>query len=271
MTYKTPAIVLKSYNWPRNARLYILYTKQFGKIRAVAAGTQKVTSKIAGHLQPFSVTEVMFARGRKIERLAQARIEQHYDALTNHISSYALGSYILEIIERLTSDGIADEYIWHQIITVFEELQDQSQWLQSFVDRDVEKKMYLTTRLFAFQVLDRFGYRPELQDCLYCRKEVNPNEVYLSLVQGGILCSLCKKEVLEAKLVSSELIKLLRYTLTEDISQANRLVISEACLIQAAEIIDQYVSIQTQKAIKSASFHHVVAHKLHGIMQKRSI
>jgi len=271
MTYKTPAIVLKSYNWPRNARLYVLYTKHFGKIRAAAAGTQKVTSKIAGHLQPFCVTEVMFARGKKIERLAQARLEKRYHSLSDHIFSYTLGSYILEIIERLTSDGVADEYIWHQITDVFDELHDQSQWLQSFVDKDREKKMFLTTRLFAFQVLDRFGYRPELEFCITCRAVVHPEEVYLSLVQGGVLCLTCKKDSFEAKKVSSELIKLLRYTLNNTLSQANRLVISEPCLIQSAEIIDQFVSIQTQKAIQSASFHHHIAHKLHGILEEQIV
>jgi DNA repair protein RecO (recombination protein O) len=268
MTYKTPAIVLRSYNWPRNARLYILYTKQFGKIRAVAAGTQKVTSKIAGHLQPFCLTEVMLARGKSIERLAQARLEKHYASLTTNITSYTLGSYTLEVIERLTSDGVADNHIWEQLVQVLSELQDQSQWLQSITDRDLEKKMYLMTRLFAFKVLDRFGWRPELRHCLQCEKTVDQSAVYISLIQGGLFCSNCKGEYLETRAVSSDVIKLMRYTLAHDLAKSNKLVVSDQTLIHASELIDQYVSLQTQRSIKSAEFHNVIAHSLHGILQK---
>lgn len=59
--YQTDAIVLKRENIFEADRLYFLYTKDFGRVKAVAGSTQKINSKLAGHLEPLNLIHVELA------------------------------------------------------------------------------------------------------------------------------------------------------------------------------------------------------------------
>lgn len=64
-TYQTKAIVLKREDIFEADRLYHLYTEDFGRIRATAAGVRKINAKLTGHLEPFSFiwVELMTKKG----------------------------------------------------------------------------------------------------------------------------------------------------------------------------------------------------------------
>mgnify|MGYP003994390945 CR=1 FL=1 len=68
-TFKTKAIVLQKKNWRENDLLFSLYTKDFGRVEAVAVGARRVKSKLVGHLSGLGQVEVMFARGKRFNKV----------------------------------------------------------------------------------------------------------------------------------------------------------------------------------------------------------
>src|SRR3989344_3850630 len=54
-TYQTEAIILKRENVGEADRSYIIYSKDFGKLRVSAQGVRKITAKLTGHLEPFNL------------------------------------------------------------------------------------------------------------------------------------------------------------------------------------------------------------------------
>ena len=54
-TYQTEAIILKREDIGEADRSYIIYSKDFGKLRATAGGVRKITAKLTGHLEPFNL------------------------------------------------------------------------------------------------------------------------------------------------------------------------------------------------------------------------
>jgi len=77
-TFRVEAVVLRHSDWGEADRLLSLYSREQGKLRAVAKGVRKVRSRKAGHLEPFTRVSLLLARGihPKVvsERLGHASI-----------------------------------------------------------------------------------------------------------------------------------------------------------------------------------------------------
>ena len=71
------AFVLKRQPFNEHDRKYFLYGRSYGLLIAVARGTSLARSKQAGHLEPFSQSDVMIAEGKFFDKLAVARNIQH--------------------------------------------------------------------------------------------------------------------------------------------------------------------------------------------------
>ena len=65
---RAEAVVLRHTDWGEADRLLTLYTREQGKVRAVAKGARKINSRKAGHLEPFTRVKLQLARGREIGR-----------------------------------------------------------------------------------------------------------------------------------------------------------------------------------------------------------
>jgi len=70
--YRTPAVILKRMDLGEADRIVTFYSRDVGKIRAVARGVRRTTSRSAGHLEPFTLSDVMFAVGRELDVISQA-------------------------------------------------------------------------------------------------------------------------------------------------------------------------------------------------------
>ena len=254
MTYKTKAIVLRSKAWPRNARLYVLYTQRFGKVKGVAAGVQKIKSKVAGHLQPFAIVEVMMAKGRNIDRLAQGRFIQGFPYFSQDFISFLRGSYILEIVDRLTREGVADQEIWAMIEDLFTEMNKTGLWGKGFDDYHQSEQLNLLIRLFALKLLDRFGFRPELYSCIHCQNSLDPANLYFSSIQSGTICGNCAIDQPSAKKIPVELIKIFRIGIKQSFAESSRIVLENDVQNLAISIIDEMVMMQTQKPLQTMQF-----------------
>src|SRR5919201_1208039 len=53
-TYRAEAIVLKGMDLGEADRIVTLYTRYFGKLRAIAKGARRPTSRLAGHVEPLA-------------------------------------------------------------------------------------------------------------------------------------------------------------------------------------------------------------------------
>lgn len=235
--------------WPKQAKFFVLYTPGYGKIKGVAMGAQKVKSKVAGHLQHFGVSEVMVARGRSVDRIAQARLERRFASLGGQYQLYLLASYVLEVVDRLAKEGIGDRRLWEELVAVLQELDDQGGW--GAVSE--HGRFPLLVRQFAFRVLDRLGYRPELKYCVDCGKTVSPEAIYFSVLQGGLLCAACFPAHVEGQPISPSCVKLMRASLDMPLTQAGRLLCSDTDAQLAITIIDQMVAVQLQEPLRSMS------------------
>lgn len=146
--------MLKRTNLGEADRIITFLTVDQGKLRAVARGVRKIKSRLAGHLEPFTETELMLAKGRNLDVVIGAGVKHHYP-LTDDWDSLTFGYLVMEMIERLTEDGLPQKKLY----AVTAELL-----------ADLNKKGYSATLELAYKLklLNALGYRPHLENCVIC-------------------------------------------------------------------------------------------------------
>jgi DNA repair protein RecO (recombination protein O) len=79
--YRTEGIVLKGYDFGEADRILTLYTPQLGKLRAVAKGMRRTKSRMGGHLDLFTRSNLLVARGRQLDIVTQAETIESFASM----------------------------------------------------------------------------------------------------------------------------------------------------------------------------------------------
>jgi len=101
-SYRTQAIVLGHIEYGEADRIIKLFTAEKGKITAIAKGVRKIRSRKAGHLEPFTRTNLFLAKGRNLDIITQAETLDSFIGLREDLQRLALASYVVEVVDRFT-------------------------------------------------------------------------------------------------------------------------------------------------------------------------
>src|SRR5579859_2809673 len=103
-TYRAEAIVLKTLDLGEADRILTLLTRHFGKVKAVAKGIRRPTSRLAGYAEPLSHGTFQLARGRDLDVLTGAESRSTYRTVREDLDRIAAAWYIAEIADRSTAE-----------------------------------------------------------------------------------------------------------------------------------------------------------------------
>ncbi|MBI4630353.1 MAG: DNA repair protein RecO [Chloroflexi bacterium] len=87
-TFRTEAIVLRRKDFGEADRILTLFTPELGKIRAVAKGIRKPASRKAGHLELYTRSRLLVAKGRDMDIVTQAETVESYRPLREDLLRY---------------------------------------------------------------------------------------------------------------------------------------------------------------------------------------
>ncbi|MEA3272084.1 MAG: DNA repair protein RecO [Patescibacteria group bacterium] len=115
MTYRTHAITFAKKDIRENSRIYILYSKDVGKIEAIARGSRKILSKLAPHLEPPIFSDIMIARGKRIDKLAGATSFSAYPKIKSDLFKIKIVFSCFQILDSLTRPNQKDTRLWQML------------------------------------------------------------------------------------------------------------------------------------------------------------
>jgi len=147
-------IVLKKEPFREQDRRYVMYGREHGLLVAIARGSSVRTSKQAGHLEPFSESEVMIAKGSAFDKLAVARLIRA--PRMPRLASFAVSGGISDLIARLLRPGIADE----RIFDLLSELLRTAESLPGDPSPDRARLLHAAATL---KLLDLLGFAPHIE------------------------------------------------------------------------------------------------------------
>lgn len=176
--YRTPAIVLKRYSFEEADRILTLFTPEHGKLRVIAKGVRKITSRKSGHVELFTYANLLIARGRNLDIVTQAETINPYRELREDLSRITYAYYVGELVDRFTQDADENRPLFDLLLSTLEALGTTD---------DLQR----ITRYFELRLLDTVGYRPELFRCVQCGRDIEAVDNYFGLDSGGVVCPNC--------------------------------------------------------------------------------
>jgi DNA repair protein RecO (recombination protein O) len=104
----TETIVLRQQVFGEADRLLTLLTPDRGKMRAIAKGVRRPSSRKAGHLDLFMRADVLLALGRNLDIITQAQTLDAYRPLREELLRSSEARSCVELLDRFTTDGEAN-------------------------------------------------------------------------------------------------------------------------------------------------------------------
>lgn len=161
--YKTEGIIIRRFNSGEFDTLLVVYTKEFGKILVKAKSLRKKAAKLKETLELFSQVHLMLARGKNIDTVVGAAINNCFPNLRRHLPAISALYYISELIDKMVVAPEKDARIWDITAKSFYFLEEK-QRSESIIRKLINK--------FEYNLLAYLGHQP-------AKKEKN----YLDLVQ----------------------------------------------------------------------------------------
>lgn len=116
MYVTTSGVILKKRNFNEADRLLTIFTKDFGKITAIAKGVKRPKSKKAGHLELGNWCKIMVAKGKNLDLIAEVQLKKAF-GIENFTEEKANRIYhVLELIDSLLAPSQKNLQIYNLLV-----------------------------------------------------------------------------------------------------------------------------------------------------------
>ena len=197
-TYRAQALVLRRSDFGEADRLLTLLTREDGKVRALAKGARRPTSRHSGNLELFVHVELLLARGRDLDVVTQSELIHPHRRIREDLLLGSYAYYLAEVTDALLEPGDDTRHVFDLLLEAFGAL-------------EADRGPTPLAAHYLMRLLDALGYRPELFRCLDCAVELRPEVNYLNVTQGGALCPRCGPRRPEARTIGVDALKLMRH------------------------------------------------------------
>jgi len=183
-TYKTEAIVLRSFRFAEADRVLHLYTRDRGRVGAIAKGVRKTTSRFGARLEPFSHVELLLHQGSgDLHTVTGASLVDAHRPAREDSYRLSVGLVGAEAMLRLYVEEERNERAFEALTRFYEALDGSAEGLRGRAALDP------LGLAFQLKLLWLSGYVPHLESCVECGG-ADALVGYLARAGGGV-CAAC--------------------------------------------------------------------------------
>ena len=178
--YRDEAVVLRTQKLGEADRIITLLTRGNGRVRAVAKGVRRTSSRIGSRLEQFTYVDLQLAEGRSLDVVTQAETLSPFAArIGSDYERYTAGTVMLETAERLVIED--KEPALQQFLLLIGALRAMSSG---------ERSPSAVLDSFLLRSLSVAGYAPSFEDCARCTRP-GPHP-FVNVAAGGSVCGSCR-------------------------------------------------------------------------------
>lgn len=178
---ETEAIILRTYRLGEADKIVSLFTRQFGRLRAVAAGAQRPKSRYGGTLEPLTYVRLwLFEReNRDLLRLNSAELAESFFAMQGDYRIHLAAQYVAEVAERLLPEREVNERAFRLLLAVLRALKTR---------REIGRPLVY----FNYWLLRLAGFLPEFDRCAACGRPFQDEAAFCETDSLRLVCSRCR-------------------------------------------------------------------------------
>jgi len=222
-------------------RILRLFTLRLGKVQAIAKGIRKVTSRKAGHLEPFTRVALLLARGRTFFIVTQAEALDAYLPLRGDLESLGRAAYVIELVDRFTYEAGENTALYRLTVRTLERLA-------------AGHRPALVLRYFEMRLLDVLGFRPQLFECVLCGAEIRPEDQFFSALHGGVVCPRGHATTQGLRPVSQDALRYLRHFQRSGYPQARRAAPAPEIWREMETLMEHYLTFLLERSLNAPAF-----------------
>jgi DNA repair protein RecO (recombination protein O) len=186
--YKEQGIVLRAIKLGEADKIVTIMTQGSGKVRGVAKGIRKTTSRFGARLEPFTHVSLMLYRGRgQLDTVTQAEIIAPHMAIRQDLALFAAGETMLEAVDKVAQEHERNVRLALLLLS----------GLRALDAKPADPAAVAES--FMLKMLSLSGFHPALTACAICG-DTDPQLFSADL--GGAVCAQLR---IEASLFSTML------------------------------------------------------------------
>ena len=212
---KTPAITLRRIDYKDSSQIVTFYTRDYGKIQALAKGVKRSVKGISGGIDLLTYNHIVFIRrgSSALNILTEWVLRDNFHLLRESSKKYYSALYILELVREFTEENDKNEQLFDLFINTLQEMASRSD-------------PTISTIAFELQMLALLGYLPEMNHCVNCKKKADSiNFSFFSASEGGLICPDCGRKNREKVKISGGTIATMNYMVGKKNQNTGRLSI----------------------------------------------
>lgn len=247
--YATEAIVLSRFDYGEADRILTLITPTGGKLKAIAKGIRKPTSRLGGSLEPFAELRLALAHGRTFDVVTQVSIVHPWLRLRDDLVSFGTASYLAELADGTLEERHGAEAVYLLLKRAYELL-------------DAGMVPGRVARWFEMRLADELGVRPEVDRCVECGRLLEADERYRWMPPlGGVLCERCPGPPHERVALSLDGLKLLKAYQRMDVEALAALRIAPPVEREVERAMREFLAYTLDRSPRSLAFLDEVRHE----------
>ncbi len=179
------ALVIRTVDFSETSLIVTLFTKEFGKIEALAKGGRRLKSPFESALDILAQIRVTFLqkRGDALDLLTESKLVKRFRVTDSNLAGLYGAYYVAELVDLLTDTGDANPAIYNLAVGVLGRLEQGR-----FVQRSLLR--------FEELLLRAIGQQPSLQQCVECGEMIDLEQaprhrIAFGHLDGGVLCPDC--------------------------------------------------------------------------------
>ncbi len=183
-TEKALALVLRTTDWSETSRIATLWTREFGKVRALAKGGRRLRSAFENALDLLTLCSIVLIRKSSggLDLLTEAQVRERWPRLAAHLPSLYGGYYVAELLDGWTEENDPHPALFDAAVETLRELGGPG---------DGRARTGLRVMRFEALLLCELGYAPVLEGCAGCGAEAAGGATF-SVAAGGLVCDACR-------------------------------------------------------------------------------
>lgn len=239
MLQKCEGIVIRTTDYGESNKIITLYTREWGKIGAMARGAKKPNSRLSSITQLFTHGYFLIQRGTGLGSVQQGEMITSMRSIGEDIFLTAYASYIVELTDKCTEDNKPNPF--H-----FELLYQTLHYLNEGYDPVVLMNIY------EMKMLNVMGLYPVLNKCSVCGS--SDGHFSFSIREGGLLCHRCLgKDPYHFK-IKPVTVKLLRLFYYFDLSRLGKISVKDETKAELRKVITAYYEEYSGLHLKTKKF-----------------
>lgn len=237
---KTEAIVLKNILLGETDKIAILFTKNYGKVQAVAKGARRSKSRFIGAVRTFNVGNYVLFEGQNYYYIDQWELLDAHIAFEKDLMKLSYAAYFVDMVNKVLHYDEKNSNLYSL-------LKNTLYCLDKF---DINPE--ILSESYRLKFLTAIGYMPELDICSSCGE--NGNLKFFSPASGGLVCDGCRKRYNDVVKIHDDTIKALKYLLMTNLTNLKNLKLPGVIISEMDKIITEYIKVHMEMEFQTRTF-----------------